>query len=969
MRKHKFLAVLLALAMALSLLPTAAFAEEADEGISPQEDETVYAAQIGDRKYETLGTAIAQVQAGETIEILRDISDAVGISVAGGKNFTIDFGGFTYTLTGPGAGSENTETNGFQLLKNSTITFKNGTIRIAQNANDIKRIIQNYADLTLDDMTFYAENQVGGESYPLSFNYGHIVFKGNTSIITTSPETAAFDVYYWDIPTYEEGVSVTFENDYTGKINGKIIYDSKEEGKASLEINGNGSFGGIELSRNAQQLSAPDIAITGGDFDDNVNAYVVKGMTQDGDGKVVIDTETAVAKVNGIGYPTLQGAINAAAKGGEVTLLKNTQENVMVAKDQGITLNLDGYTLTNNTASNTASDTISVAIGGELTVTGDGRVDNKTNAKAAIFNEGTVVLNGGTYDRTSETGESADISGGNSWYTICNHGVMEINDGATVKNTGSFSSMIENGYYSYNSADSRSGYKEGTNAANPSLTINGGTFTGGLNTVKNDDGGILTIRNGSFRNTTQASILNWNKATITGGDFECTAANCVLNGAPFSDSSEHDSGELEIQGGSFISKDSPVQDNFRTGSGAKVSGGNYSSSIPEKYLADGYNVELYSASVNPQAPYSYYRNTSEAIKAATDADDSDAVVKVLDSTVTLLHTVNLNANGGTVSVTTIQAKADETFILPAAVWGGYTFLGWSDGSNTYQAGDTYTVADGQTLTALWRANSSGGSSSGGSSGTPTYAVTVDSGRHGTVTVSPKSARKGATVTITVKPDDGYELDDLTVTDKDGKTVKVTEGKNGKYTFTMPASKVEVEASFTAIKEETPARRFTDVPDGYWAEDEIHWAAASGYMNGNTAATFNPEGTVTRQQLWMILARLSGYQPADFDEARAWAMDNSISDGTNPGGAVSRQQLVSILYRYAERMGHNTAGSADLTAYPDHAGVAAYATGAMGWSVANGIVGGTAQGTLAPAGTATRAQFAVILYRFCDKVVG
>ena len=252
-----------------------------------------------------------------------------------------------------------------------------------------------------------------------------------------------------------------------------------------------------------------------------------------------------------------------------------------------------------------------------------------------------------------------------------------------------------------------------------------------------------------------------------------------------------------------------------------------------------------------------------------------------------------------------------------------------------------------------------------------YSVSVPSGssiKNGAITVSPRTADKGDTVTITVKPDDGYELDELTVKDSSGKTVKLTEKRDNQYTFTMPASGVRVQVSF--IRSGTaPERRFTDVPDGYWAEDEINWAADSGYMNGNTAATFNPEGTVTRQQLWMILARLSGYQPADFDEARAWAMDNSISDGTNPGGAVSRQQLVTILYRYAERMGHNTAGSADLTAYPDHAGVAAYATGAMGWSVANGIVGGTAQGTLAPAGTATRAQFAAILYRFCDKIAG
>ena len=324
---------------------------------------------------------------------------------------------------------------------------------------------------------------------------------------------------------------------------------------------------------------------------------------------------------------------------------------------------------------------------------------------------------------------------------------------------------------------------------------------------------------------------------------------------------------------------------------------------------------------------------------ASSSDESVATVAVDQTAKKVTVTVQ---KAGT-AVITVSAGATDTYTAASAVYN-------------------LTVKEPAPVTP-------GGSSHSGSSSTPTYAVTVDSGRHGTVTVSPKSARKGAAVTITVKPDDGYELDGLTVTDASGKAVKVTEGKNGKFTFTMPASKVEVDATFTAIKEETPAQRFTDVPNGYWAEEEINWAAENGYINGNTAATFNPEGTVTRQQLWMILARLSGYQPADFTEARAWAVDNSISDGTNPGGAVSRQQLVSILYRYAVRMGYDASGSADLTAYPDHADLASYATGAMGWSVANGIVGGTAQGTLAPAGTATRAQFAVILYRFCDKVVG
>ena len=172
----------------------------------------------------------------------------------------------------------------------------------------------------------------------------------------------------------------------------------------------------------------------------------------------------------------LQSALSA---GGSVKLTANVTGDFTVPSGKSVTLDLNGHTITN-----TSGHTITVQNGAALTITGTGTVDNKTHARAAIFNNGTVVLNGGTYDRTSETGESADVSGGNSWYTICNHGTMTINSNVTVKNTGSFSSMIENGYFSYGSNDASSGYVQGTNAANPELTINGGTFTGGLNTIK-----------------------------------------------------------------------------------------------------------------------------------------------------------------------------------------------------------------------------------------------------------------------------------------------------------------------------------------------------------------------------------------------------------------------------------------------------------------------------------------------------
>lgn len=234
-------------------------------------------AEVDGKKYANLQDAIENVGNGQTITILKDIPDAVGISVPEGKNFTIDFDGHTYTLVGPGAGSAGTETNAFQLLKGSTITFKNGTIRISEGANNVKRIIQNYANLTLENMQIYAQNQVGGEDYPLSFNNGNIVFKGNTSIYTSSSDNIAFDVCYWKGGGYEDGVSVTFE-DYTGTINGVIIYDSTDEEKGKLEINGNGHFGKIDCSSGSENAAKEGIEIFGGTFTESVKEYVVESL-------------------------------------------------------------------------------------------------------------------------------------------------------------------------------------------------------------------------------------------------------------------------------------------------------------------------------------------------------------------------------------------------------------------------------------------------------------------------------------------------------------------------------------------------------------------------------------------------------------------------------------------------------------------------------------------------------------------
>ena len=254
--------------------------------------------------------------------------------------------------------------------------------------------------------------------------------------------------------------------------------------------------------------------------------------------------------------------------------------------------------------------------------------------------------------------------------------------------------------------------------------------------------------------------------------------------------------------------------------------------------------------------------------------------------------------------------------------------------------------------------------SSGSSSDPSYSPILDVSDGGSIKINPRTPEEGDEVTITVDPDSGYEVDEVTVTDRNGREVKVTAERDGTYTFTQPRGRVTISVTFVR---EGGSTFFSDVPESFWAYDEIAWAYDNGYVNGTSASAFSPNASISRQQVWMILARLSGADPANMSAAREWAVTNGVSDGTTPGGAVTRQQLVALLYRYATLMGYANDQRADLSDYPDAGTVAGYAVEPMQWSVANSIVGGTSNGTLDPTGTATRAQFAVILYRFWDQV--
>lgn len=266
-------------------------------------------------------------------------------------------------------------------------------------------------------------------------------------------------------------------------------------------------------------------------------------------------------------------------------------------------------------------------------------------------------------------------------------------------------------------------------------------------------------------------------------------------------------------------------------------------------------------------------------------------------------------------------------------------------------------------------STSGGSGGGGSSGTTNRKISFNSSSNGSVTYTPSNPSKGTKVTLTAKPKSGYVLDTLRVLDAKGNELELTKTSDGKYTFIMPDGKVTVDAKFAEEGSQTQTKDFpfTDAEDS-WARDAIAWAYENGYVNGTSATTFNPNGSITRQQMWMILARLSGASPANMTEAREWAMSSGVTDGTNGGNAMTRQQMVTFLYRYAQNRGYTTGGGTSLDSFPDNATVSAYAREPLAWAVGNGIVAGTSDGNLNPGGGATRAQFAVILQRFYSNTV-
>ena len=325
-----------------------------------------------------------------------------------------------------------------------------------------------------------------------------------------------------------------------------------------------------------------------------------------------------VAKAGGTEYSTLQEAINVAGNGDTIALIASTNEDVVIETGKDITINItDGVTLTN-------VNNHTIINRGTLTITGSGTVDNVTNGRAAVYNDlnAEAILNGGTYKRSQETGIDSKNSGGNSYYTIKNYGTMEINSGVTVENKGKYSSLLANGWYSYGNAN------EPSTNGNPvsKLTINGGTFNGGLNTVKNDDAGEMTINGGTITGFAQSCVQNNNVLIITGGNIvgeENNSDAAIVSRAVTG--STVNKGITKITGGTVKGGNPCIREDTTYGSThqTEISGGTFSSDVT-KYLkeglvqnADGTIVEkTHIASIGDKN----FDSLTEAISAANNGD-------------------------------------------------------------------------------------------------------------------------------------------------------------------------------------------------------------------------------------------------------------------------------------------------------------------------------------------------------------
>ena len=657
-------------------------------------------ASIGTAKYETLAEAFAAAKDGDTITLLTDCSGD-GIRVEPNtfttKGLTVDFAGHTYTVGGKLVGSGGTKSNGFQLNKDNKITFRNGAIYgDASVAGDDTTnwtgapaiLIQNYCDLTLSGMKVS-----GGYNtvYTMSNNCGTVVIENTT--INAGGGGSGRAPFALDACGYSDytGVSVTVKG--TSTINGdiEVSRSASNENAVTLTLENGTVNGTLKIDSSIKSGDATTVTKSA-----NVTLAAPDGYLWNAAGELVV----AVAQVGENKYETLAAAIAAANAGDTVMLLKNVTENVEIAKEKNLTLDLNGKTLNGGTGT----------------------------AKAALYNLGTITIRDTSEAKTGTIKrDDKGTVGETSYYVIRNWGTMTIESGTVINNSG---------YRKTNPTGSMVGSSlicNGDCDEGGTLTIKGGTFTqNNFIAIKNGALGVLHVTGGKITSN-HSAIQNWFKADITGGEIkgqlwtdaykadESVGETKIGGDAKFTgeivmDISDRVAPTLAINGGNLNVTNWRIT-NAAANAGAKpaVSGGTFTSAVPAEYCAEGFipvkNADgtygVKAGAYVAQIGDVKYETLKDAVNAAKDGD---IVMLLTDATedVTINKNITLDLGGKTLTNTgagkatvTIDKGATAT-VQNGSIIGGTSYYNIQNNGTATFTGVTATAGNtGSSMIDNW----------------------------------------------------------------------------------------------------------------------------------------------------------------------------------------------------------------------------------------------------------------------------
>ena len=920
--KRKLLSVLLTFCLAFSLLPTAALAD--GEG-TPAPAEVPAA----------VGTALPAavdgvITLGNDSYVMSEDTTAF-VNVPAGVTATLDLGGKTLT--------NKADVHTIIVENGATLTITgNG---IVDNVSHGKAAIYNEGEVTLNGGTFersaekgtYSPYGNGGNSWYTIANYG----------------------------TMEINTGVTVKND--GGYSSMIRNGGDVTADCNLTIKGGNFTGGVNTVKND---SFGVLTINGGNFS-NTAQYVIMNWNKaeiTAGTFQTLDTASAVLFTSAYG-----GDANTIGKlsisGGEFKHASDTQEMIV-----------DHYDASN---SGTAAVTggkfdadISKYILTDYVQSADGTVEKlgETNAVAKV---------GGTYYKTLADAVAAAQDGDTitllkdaeltSTLNLAKNITIDGQGKYTIKAANSFTVGSDNKTYCVLYVSGEVTLKDVTVNGNEKcrvifcdkgkLTIDGATITNGK--APNFIGGVYMTSSASFEMKSGSITGNKNAKGYQNDEYLQYSSDLWIGA--------NANGALTAINGGTIGN-------------VFVNANAWSASNPGSFTMNGGTVtNLYvEHDANYGATFKYNDGTIEHLYLSKENGNGQSIevtpvkgviynggVKEQD-----LVTLTMKYNDGATADSTYNVASGTTITLPTPRRSGYTFNGWYDGSKFYAAGASYTVSATVTLNASWSYISSGSSSYD-----PTYSVSTPSKtENGSVTVSPKNASKGDTVTVTVKPDSGYVLETLTVTDKNGNELTLKDKGNGKYTFTMPAGKVEVKATF--MEDNSMLNFFYDVPNNAYFYEAVKWAAKNGITTGVGDNLFAPEQPCTRAQIVTFLWRAAGspepkgaasgmtdvVSGSYYEKAVAWAIENGITTGTttstfSPDATCTRAQAVTFLARALKA---KAASAAEFSDVP----TGSYFADAVAWAAANGVTEGIGGGLFGSDNDCTRGQIVTFLYRAYNK---